>query len=211
MTRDLAVLALMWIGWCALHSAMITRAVTERLKRARPGAFRFYRLFFNAVSLLTLAPVAACELSIAGQPMFKWQGVWEIPRFVLLAAAVVLGLAGAARYDLLSFAGIRQAFDPRRAAGAETLGVGGAIDKGGIHRFIRHPWYLAGIAVVWTRDLTAAALVSNSAIAVYLLLGTLLEERKLVSEFGEEYRSYRRETSMFLPLNYIASRIRGIR
>jgi protein-S-isoprenylcysteine O-methyltransferase Ste14 len=210
MTWNLAALALLWVCWCALHSAMITRAATEYLRRRHPRASRFYRLSFNAVSVLTLAPVVAYELSIAGAPLFKWEGPWEIARFALLATAAALGLAGARRYDLLAFLGLRQAFHGERAQ-AEVIGAGGTIDTAGVHRFVRHPWYLAALVVIWTRELTAAAIVSNVVLAAYLIVGTFLEERKLVAELGGEYRRYTMRVSMLLPFKYIVSKIRGAR
>jgi protein-S-isoprenylcysteine O-methyltransferase Ste14 len=211
MTRDLAALALMWGCWCALHSAMITHAATDYLRLRRPGASRFYRMFFNAVSLLTLAPVLVYERSIAGDPLFTWEGPWRMPRLALLVAAAALGLAGARRYDLLSFLGLRQALRGGRESPAEGLGAGGTIDTGGVHRFVRHPWYLAALIVIWARELSAAALVSNAVLAAYLIAGTVLEERKLVEELGDEYRSYQGRVSMLLPFKYVASKLRGIR
>jgi protein-S-isoprenylcysteine O-methyltransferase Ste14 len=210
MTRDLAVLAAMWICWCALHSAMITRAATDYLKRRRPRASRFYRLFFNAVSLATLVPIVAYELSIDGTPVFKWEGPWEILRLGLLAAAAALGLEGGRRYDLLAFLGMRQVLDPGRATSGEAIGRSGTIDTAGVHRLVRHPWYLAALIVIWTRDLGAAALVTNAVLAAYLIVGTVLEERKLLGDLGDEYRSYQRNVSMLFPLKYIASKIRVV-
>ena len=51
------LLAVLWISWCTLHSAMISLSVTSYLEH-RPGqGYRFYRLFFNAVAVVTLLPV----------------------------------------------------------------------------------------------------------------------------------------------------------
>ena len=49
-------LALAWTAYCALHSAMISETVTGFLKRRLGDSFRFYRLFFNAIALITLIP-----------------------------------------------------------------------------------------------------------------------------------------------------------
>jgi len=68
------VLSVLWIAWCVLHSAMISISVTDYLKRRWGIAFRFYRLTFNVVALLTLIPVAVYERSIEGHRAFWWQG-----------------------------------------------------------------------------------------------------------------------------------------
>jgi protein-S-isoprenylcysteine O-methyltransferase Ste14 len=52
-----------------------------------------------------------------------------------------------------------------------------------------------------------AALAGNCVLTVYIVVGTLLEERKLVHEFGDAYRNYQRRVSMFVPLKWIRRRI----
>jgi protein-S-isoprenylcysteine O-methyltransferase Ste14 len=46
-------------------------------------------------------------------------------------------------------------------------------------------------------------------LSAYLLIGTLLEERKLVLEFGEKYKAYQRQVSMLIPLKWLRSRGKG--
>ena len=55
---------------------------------------------------------------------------------------------------------------------------------------MRHPWYLAVVLLIWARNLQSADLVVNAVLMLYLMAGTMLEERKLVDAFGEEYRAY---------------------
>lgn len=50
----------------------------------------------------------------------------------------------------------------------------------------RHPWYLAALIVIRLRELSAPAIVSNTLLSAYLIVGTFLEERKLRAEFGSE-------------------------
>ena len=51
------LLALAWTAYCTLHSAMISETATRFLKRRLGESFRFYRLFFNCIAILTLIPV----------------------------------------------------------------------------------------------------------------------------------------------------------
>lgn len=66
--------AVLWILWCTLHSALISITVTDFLKRALGDKYRFYRLFFNTVSLVTLIPVVYYSISIRQAPVFRWEG-----------------------------------------------------------------------------------------------------------------------------------------
>jgi len=62
------------------------------------------------------------------------------------------------------------------------------------------------VLLLWAQDLDAARLVVNGVLTVYILVGTLLEERKLVHEFGETYARYQERVSMFVPLKWLRSR-----
>jgi protein-S-isoprenylcysteine O-methyltransferase Ste14 len=42
-------------------------------------------------------------------------------------------------------------------------------------------------------------------LSLYLVVGTILEERKLVAEFGESYRAYQREVSMLVPWKWLST------
>jgi hypothetical protein len=219
---------------------MITPAATVAIKRKLGDGFRYYRLLFNLISTITLAPVLWYEWSLHGRPLFQWEGPWNAARIALLALVALLGLGGARHYDLLKFLGLRGAIsgvggmsDPRRSvvegtnvdgAGSEhkaggrekaapvgTLSVSGGLNREGIHRVTRHPWYLAALIVIWLRELSAPAIVSNTLLSAYLIAGTLLEERKLRAEFGLEYEDYSDEVSMLVPFKYIGAKIRSAR
>jgi len=62
----------------------------------------------------------------------------------------------------------------------------------GVLRHLRHPWYLAGLLLLWGRDLAARDLVTATLLSGYLYLGSVLEERRLLAEFGDRYRRYQR-------------------
>jgi protein-S-isoprenylcysteine O-methyltransferase Ste14 len=197
------LLALAWTAYCALHSAMISETATGFLKRRLGDSFRFYRLFFNSVAALTLIPVLWYSLSLRQEAVFRWEGGWLVPRYILLVCGVLLAVAGGRHYRLGQFVGICQL----RGTSSGGLAAGGGIDSSGVLGLVRHPWYTAVVLLLWAHDLDAAALVGNGVLTVYILVGTLLEERKLVHEFGDAYRSYQVRVSMFVPLRWVRSRI----
>jgi hypothetical protein len=69
-----------------------------------------------------------------------------------------------------------------------------------LHRFVRHPWYSLGLVLVWTRDMNGPLLLSASAITLYFIVGSRLEERKLLVYHGEAYRRYRARVPGLIPL-----------
>ena len=60
--------------------------------------------------------------------------------------------------------------------------------------------YAASIGLLWLRGLEARDVVVNAVFTAYLLVGAFIEEVRLIEAYGDAYRTYRKETSMFLPL-----------
>jgi methanethiol S-methyltransferase len=198
--------ALAWAVWCALHSALISMTITEYFKRKLGDGFRFYRLCFNAFSLVTLIPVLLYSVSIRQEPVFRWEGPLAIARYLLLAVSIGLFIIGGRNYSLLQFLGVAQI---RKGGGNHSLSELGPFVVSGIHRIIRHPWYLGGILIIWARDLGLSAILNNVVIDAYFVIGAILEEKKLVREFGEPYRQYQKNVSMFFPYQRLKSRLSG--
>ena len=102
------MLSLLVIAWCVLHSAMISVTVTEYFKKRLEPNFRFYRLFFNLIAILTLIPVALFAYSIRTQPIFQWDGYMRIGQMLVLVITVMLLFIGGRHYDLRQVLGIKQ-------------------------------------------------------------------------------------------------------
>ena len=201
------MLAVLWIIWCALHSGMISVTATGYLKRWLGTRFRIYRLIFNLVALVTVIPVMVYEQWLRGPMLFRWEGVLILFQVILLISALLLFLAGARHYDLLQFSGLRQL---KTGSSHNALTETGELDTTGVLDITRHPWYLGGILIIWTRDIDLSALVTNIILTLYFIVGTILEERKLLIEYGENYRRYQRKVSMLIPLKWLLSATRDI-
>jgi protein-S-isoprenylcysteine O-methyltransferase Ste14 len=195
-TDNLIVLGIATAAWCALHSTLIGSRWTAWLEARLGERYRFYRIAFNAIALATLVPVLMLERALGGPLLVGGGPTGLVVRAGLLAAAGVLFALGAREYDMKSFLGTRQL---RRGSDGKTLTASGGLHTAGILGWIRHPWYTGAMAFIWSRSLDAATLVVNVVLTVYLIVGAYLEERKLVREFGDDYRRYQREVGMFLP------------
>jgi len=186
----LLLLAATWAGYFALHSLLAGRGLKAEVARRWPRLARRYRLAYNVTALVTLVPVLALMAHTPGPWLWRWEGAWGWLADGLALGALA-GFAWSARYyDLGEFAGLDR-------AGAE--GPGG-LRISPLHRHVRHPWYSLGLVLIWTRDMDAAWLVSALVITAYLVVGSRLEERRLVAEFGEAYRAYKRRVPGLVPL-----------
>ena len=70
----------------------------------------------------------------------------------------------------------------------------------GAYRIVRHPLYFLNLTAIWAYpDLTADRLVFNVLWTIWIVAGTLLEEKDLIREFGNKYLDYQRDVPMLIP------------
>ena len=204
-----AILIIAWCVWCSLHSLLIALPVTNYLKAKLGIKYRFYRLFYNLFALATLIPVILYEESLKTQVIFRWDGLLWIFRFVLITIALLLFVSGAMKFDMLHFFGIRQI---QSGKSYSALSKTNDIDTSGILSLIRHPWYSATIILVWagSRELYVSTFIVNIILTIYVMIGTVLEERKLIVEYGDRYRGYQKKVSMLFPYKWLCSKFKNL-
>ncbi|WP_243305280.1 methyltransferase family protein [Geothrix oryzisoli] len=193
-TANLMLLSFAWIAYAALHSGLaslgLKRAVAAHLPRLVPA----YRLVYNLVASLALLPIFGLVVDRPGVWLWRWKGpgAWVMNGLALVAAGILV--AWPAGYDLGEFLGWRQLRTRRgMAEDLEPFRIST------LHRFVRHPWYSLFLVILWTRDMNAARLVSAGWITVYFIVGSWLEERKLLARFGVAYRDYMDRVPGLLP------------
>jgi len=190
------------IVWCVLHSALMPVSATKYFQKLLGPTVRFYRLFYNVVSALTLIPVALYISSARTEAFFHWTGYLRIIQALFQATAVLLFLLGARRYDAAQFLGLKQIRDKSARKG---IADSGELDTAGILSVMRHPWHLAALLLIWTQPLDVATILVNGLLTAYVLIGVHLEEGKLVKAFGEQYCAYQQTVSMLIPYKWLAS------
>lgn len=102
---DVLKLILLWGGWCALHSLLITDAVRQWVEGKGGAWLGLYRLAYIAVAVLTLLPVMWYTDAMPQQVYAPPPLMVQMLRGLLLISAVVLFWAACGPMTCRPFSG----------------------------------------------------------------------------------------------------------
>ena len=191
------LVVILWTAYCALHSFLISIRFTALMTRLLKNYYAFYRLFYVVISFILLVPLIRFTGEFESPVIMTYDAPLSVARYALISGALLLFFwAFFFDYDSLSFFGIRQILN---FAKPKTAATPVELKRKGLLGMVRHPMYFALILYLWCQTFRMMDLVINTLLTLYVLIGTWLEERKLVLEFGEAYLRYQREVPMLIP------------
>ncbi len=166
------------------HSYLLLPQTRERLKRLIPGPQ--YGCFFCTMTCLTLLLTIECWQPI---PVTLWslhgvarQGVRLA--FLLSWPALLYSLH-------LTGLGYQTGLTPWWAWLRGRPLVRRWERPGGPYRYFRHPIYLSFLGLVWfTPTMTLDRAMLTAVWTVYIFVGSVLKDRRLVHYVGDSYRAY---------------------
>ncbi|MFA6147554.1 MAG: isoprenylcysteine carboxylmethyltransferase family protein [bacterium] len=189
-----------WGAFALFHSLTVSERY-ERCARGFLGDVRFdayHRLLFT---LYTAAATAAALLYVRSLPDLPFYHLEGWIRVVFHGVQILgAGLLLWTPWDLKEFVGLRQ-WERHRNGERQAPDRNERLFTGKAYGVVRHPLYLGCsllLAFHPTQTWNSAATVA--AVIAYFYIGTFLEERRLVRQFGEAYREYQRRVPRFLPL-----------
>ncbi|QDT48881.1 Isoprenylcysteine carboxyl methyltransferase (ICMT) family protein [Symmachiella dynata] len=161
----------------------------EQISRRDEG-----RLLFWSIRLGGLLMFIGTLLYLINPAWMHWADL-AIPDEVRWAGAV-LGLCSLLLlYWTLSTLG-------RNLTDTVAIRANHTLVTGGPYQWVRHPFYVSMLLLICSVTLLSANwFIGFSGLLVFLLLAfrTSIEERKLIERFGDDYRSYMRNTKRFIP------------
>ncbi|TKB25101.1 isoprenylcysteine carboxylmethyltransferase family protein [Desulfopila sp. IMCC35006] len=201
------LLSILWIAWCTMHSILIDASILRHIKTHVPRLTRYYRLLYNGLSAITLVPLIIMTKMAGGPVVVNWEGNAVFVRVSFLVTALLLFRGGAQKYDLQYFLGLKQL-----QTGEEHLLLSEKEEflETGVFGITRHPWYLGSLLFLWSMlaEYPLPVFLAVCILSVYLVIGTMLEERKIVTQYGERYRRYRQRVSMLFPWKWLVRLLR---
>jgi protein-S-isoprenylcysteine O-methyltransferase Ste14 len=192
---SLVPLALGFVAYFTLHSLLASLRLKNFVAKRWPTLMPAYRLAFNVLSVVLLLPLVWLMQANPGPVIWQWQGGWSLLMSGLMFAAIGGFFWSLKSYDNMVFLGITQW--KSRHQGCEDPEQ---LHISTLHRFVRHPWYFFILVILWAQDIHLAQLVTYSLMTLYFIVGSYLEERKLMECYGDAYRQYCQRVPGLIPL-----------
>jgi len=194
-SAELFWLLLSWLLYFVIHSLLASLSVKNWVAARWPSKMPLYRLSFNIIAVLLLMVPLALTFAWQGAWLWQWQGAWFWVAQGMVAVAVVGFIWSMRYYDGSEFLGLRQWRE-----GVESVEDQEHFQLSPLHRWVRHPWYFFALLIIWSHDMHLGWLVSATMMTLYFIVGSRMEETKLVAYHGEVYRQYQRLVPGLVPL-----------
>jgi len=148
-----------------------------------------YRLLFNLMSTSFLAAIIWSYSGIDHSVLFSFE--WQyLAGWVIVISGAALGYIAFKSYNTAEFLGLTKESENQHLV------------VKGMNKYVRHPLYTSTFIMLWgalllesTQEFLGFAVI----LSVYVIIGTRLEESKLIDIFGQEYREYKKLVPMFFP------------
>ena len=211
----IAYITAICLGFGLVHSLLVLESVKE-LTIKIVGAqivMAFYRLAFTMISVVTTAAAVYLILRIPDAVLFKGPVWWRSLMYFGEAFGLVFGALAFRVIDSKEFLGLRQAIRYIRTGdtGGDLEGMTGkGFLASGVYGIVRHPLYLAGIIIFACQPTVTRTWLTVSVVAiVYFIYGSLIEEKRILKKFGDEYRDYTSRVPLLIPMpKFKRSRLR---
>jgi protein-S-isoprenylcysteine O-methyltransferase Ste14 len=154
---------------------------------------RGYRFAYNLLAGITFIPVLGILAAYPGDTLYRIPMPWVLLTAIMQLVGAAIIMIGMLQTDLWHFLGLRQLTQATPSAESPLV-------INGLYRYMRHPLYTGGLLLIWFLPLmTTNLLAFNLAATLYLYMGSIFEERRLIAEFGEQYRHYQRSVPRLIP------------
>jgi protein-S-isoprenylcysteine O-methyltransferase Ste14 len=185
--------ALYLVGFAALHSLLVSLPA-KKMARKHFGSKvdPWYPVFFSTIAVITILPLVIMLIRSPGPVLYIVPQPWI---WLFFLAQLLMGIATLRAFlDAPHRFLIRAQLAKPQSPDAFALGIKG------IYCWIRDPFLPSGLLLIWltpfmTENLFLVYLIAS----VYLFLGSLHWESRLLVQFGEDYAAYKNEVPRMIP------------
>jgi protein-S-isoprenylcysteine O-methyltransferase Ste14 len=196
--------------WAGIHSLLASRWAKDTSARVAGQRSRdgLYRAAYNAQSLVTVAWAARRLAGLPDRELYRAGPPWSWLLRAGQAGSLAVLFSGVRVVGVLEFAGLAPFWRaltgkesrPEPEAQGPPMGADGEMDASGAFRFTRHPGNLGamGFFLLWPR-MTVNRATLAALVALYVVVGSMHEERRLRMAYGAAFERYRRRVPFLIP------------
>ena len=183
-------LMLGWLIYFYMHSLLAATSVKDFFaKQFNIKSARTYRIGYNILGLVGILLLFYFQFIIPSTFLFKPTLITNGISFGLMLIGLIIMMVSIRNYDWKSFIGIREEKNY-------------ALVIAGMNKYVRHPLYSGTMLFVmgyfigqpYFKNLFLMVLMW-----IYLAIGIIYEERKLVKLYGDVYKNYQRNVKKMIP------------
>ncbi len=192
--NQIIIISLLWIGFFIIHSFTASLTLKRWIANHFKTLMSAYRLGFNLLSGVLIIPILLLSYSWRSEPLWHWSPLLFWITSGITAITIIAFYFSIRYYDMAEFMGTRQWRERNTQVEDQEQFV-----IGSFHRYVRHPWYTMGMILIWCRELDPIMLTNAIMLSLYFIIGSRLEERKLVQYHGEIYAQYSKRVPGLIP------------
>ena len=200
---DLTIILILFAVFGYTHTLLASEKVKVQFKKIFGGLIAFYRILYNLLSLISLYII----YELSPKPhliLYDLQNPYDllilVPQFLSLA-----GVFWVFRYiclkEFLGFDQIKRFWQKRYETELDeefTLRIEGP------YKYSRHPVYFFSITFLMFRPVMDLFYLTFFICTVaYFYIGSYYEEKKLVRQFGEIYKTYKKAVPRIFPVKLL--------
>lgn len=193
MVWSTIILVFNLVAFAAIHSLTASLPFKRLVRRAIGSKVEaLYLPVYSLITLLTLSPLVYLLYKYPGRILYRIPSPWS---WLMVGGQVIASAA-----SLKAFLDAPHRFKLHLQLSGPETPEATPLNIRGIYRWIRDPFLLSGlVTILLTPIMTVNLLVIYILTTIYLFLGSLHWETRLVAQFGDEYREYQKRVHRILP------------
>jgi len=186
------ILVILWLLFGILHSLLAANWWKRGVQRWLGKNYKYYHFSYSVFAAVSLIGILVFQGYLDSLLLYM-APVWVKLLLCLPLLIGLLTMGALIRKYFFALSGISIFYKEQAPV---------VLELGGLHRYVRHPLYSGTLLFIWSlffmypylKNLLACIVITG-----YTVLGAMLEEKKLVAQFGEKYVAYKRRVPMLMP------------
>lgn len=193
MVLSILILVICLVGFAAIHSLLASLPFKRFIRRSLGSqADKLYMPVYNLIAVITIIPLVYLLYKNPGEFLYIVPSPW---RWFMVGGQIIVAIIGPRA--------LRDAphrFKLKGQLSAPNTPEAGHLDIHGVYRWIRDPFLFSGLVfMILTPFMTTNLLIIYILTTIYLVMGSLHWESRLLAQFGDEYREYQKHVHRIIP------------